>query len=109
MSAFGCRTAWKPKGKVEKITDWAKCGEIFPNMTDARIVAGGPITSDIFKCQLKAIDAKDYKVAPNGDQMAQLKAAFPDGVCDWTKPGIGQQAKLVPWAVFTDAGKYAGL
>ena len=52
------------------------------------------MTDDIFKCQLKPIDAADYKTAPNADQMAQLKAVFPDGVCDYSKPGVGQDAKL---------------
>ncbi len=92
-----------PKGKVEMSTDWAKCNEIFPIHSDARIAAGGPMTDDIFKCQLKPIDAADYKTAPNADQMAQLKATFPDGVCDWTKPGVGQQAKLETWHIFPAA------
>jgi hypothetical protein len=26
-------------------------------------------------------------------------AAFPDGVCDWSKPGVGQVA-AVPWLSF---------
>jgi hypothetical protein len=95
-----------PKGKVEKITDWTKCNEIFPMWSDARIAAGGPMTDDIFKCQLKPIDAKDYKVAPNAAQMAALKEAFPGGVCDYTKPGVGQDAKLMTWAKFTDYGRW---
>ena len=71
---------------------------MFPIHSDPRIAAGAPMTDDILKCQLKPIDAKDYKTAPTADQMAQLKAAFPDGVCDWTKPGVGQDAKLTTWA-----------
>jgi hypothetical protein len=70
------------------------------------MAAGGPPTSDVLKCQLKPIDAKDYKVAPNAAQMAALKEAFPDGVCDWTKPSVGQDAKLQTWAKFTDHGEW---
>ena len=29
-------------------------------------------------------------------QLARLQAAFPDGVCDWSKPGVGQQAAVSP-------------
>jgi hypothetical protein len=31
-------------------------------MDDPRYVAGGPIQANIYKCQLKPIDAADYKV-----------------------------------------------
>ncbi len=26
----------------------------------------------------------------SGGQLARLAAAFPSGVCDWSKPGVGQ-------------------
>jgi len=94
---------------VSKITDWAKCDQLFPFYSDSRIAAGGPPTDDIFKCQLKAIDVKDYKVAPTTDQMAQLQKAFPGGVCDYTKPGVGQDAKLTTWAAFKGDGTFVGL
>jgi hypothetical protein len=96
-------------GMVEKITDQAKCKEMFPSSSDPRIAAGAPMTDDVFKCQLKAIDAKDYKVAPSADQMAELKKIFPAGVCDYSKPGVGADQKMITWAVFTGDGKYAGL
>ncbi len=95
--------------KVEKVTDWDKCNQIFPKQTDPRIAAGGPMTDDVFKCQLKPIDMADYKTAPNADQLAQLKTVFADGVCDYSKPGVGNTGKIVTWAMFTDAGEYAGL
>ena len=97
------------RGKVDKVTDWAKCNQIFDERADARIAAGSPMTDDIFKCQLKPIDPADYKTAPTADQMAQLKAAFPDGVCDWTKPGVGQDAKLTTWPIFTREGEWTAL
>jgi hypothetical protein len=28
--------------------------------------------------------------------VARLDAVFADGVCDWTKPGVGQQAAISP-------------
>ncbi len=92
-----------------KITDQAKCDQLFPMYSDSRIAAGGPLLDDIFKCQLKPIDAKDYKTAPTADQLAQLQKVFPGGVCDYTKPGVGQDQKLTTWAVFKGDGSFVGL
>jgi hypothetical protein len=56
-----------------------------------RQVAGGPLTEDIFKCQLKALDLSDPAYAGlDMAQRARLQAVFPSGVCDWSRPGIGQ-------------------
>jgi hypothetical protein len=94
---------------IEKITDMARCNQIFPAYTHPRVAAGGPRAMDIFKCQLKPVSASDYKTAPTAEQMQKLQAAFPQGVCDWTKPGVGQDAKMVTWAIFKDAGQFVGL
>ncbi len=59
-----------------------------------RQVAGGPLSEDVFKCQLKPLDfgSSDYNgVVFTPDQQTRLAAVFPDGVCDWTLPGVGQQ------------------
>jgi hypothetical protein len=98
-----------PRGTVEKVTDWNRCEEIFPIHSDARMAAGGPATADIFKCQLKPIDPADYSMSLSADQTAQLQATFPDGVCDWTQPGVGQEAALAEWAIFTDHGTWRTL
>src|SRR5262249_48706538 len=60
-------------GEVKKVTDMAACAKTFPFSGDARLAAGAPASDDVFKCQLKAVDPKDYKVAPTADQLAQLK------------------------------------
>jgi hypothetical protein len=36
------------------------------------------------------------------DQLARLRKVFPMGVCDWSRPGIGQQ-RVVPWQAYQDA------
>jgi hypothetical protein len=62
--------------------------------------AGEPLTDDTAKCQLKAIDRTGY--FPNlftDAQWNQLQQAFPTGVCDYTKPGVNQQA-TVPWMTY---------
>jgi hypothetical protein len=60
-----------------------------------RVVSGGPLSEDIFKCQLKALDfaSADYAgVTFTAGQQTRLRAVFTDGVCDWSKPGVGQTA-----------------
>jgi len=60
-------------------------------------VAGGPLTENILKCQLKPLVFSDYPgVTFSVTQQARLQAAFPNGVCDWTKPGVGQQDPVSP-------------
>jgi RES domain-containing protein len=56
-----------------------------------RLVAGGPLSNDILKCQLKPIDYADYTVAFTDEEKRRLEAVFPLGVCDWSKPGVHQQ------------------
>jgi hypothetical protein len=53
---------------------------------------------NILKCQLKPLSPLDYgPTFPfDADQWARLQAAFPDGVCDWSRPGVGQQPAVSP-------------
>jgi hypothetical protein len=67
-----------------------KCNDLYPIHLTPRIVAGTPLADDVNKCQLKAVDPKDYKVAFTSTEMDQLKTAFSTGVCDYSKPGMGQ-------------------
>ena len=59
---------------LEKITDMARCNQLFPAYTHPRVAAGGPRASDIFKCQLKPVAASDYKTAPTAAQLQALQA-----------------------------------
>ncbi|HSC63895.1 MAG TPA: DUF6351 family protein [Caldimonas sp.] len=62
-----------------------------------RQVAGGSIRENILKCQLKPLNAADYPPATfTGTQFARLQAVFFSGVCDWSKPGVGQQEAISP-------------
>ena len=67
-----------------------RCNALYPNHKNPRLVAGGPITDDILKCQLKRIDARDYKVTLTAEDLTRLRQIFPGGVCDYTKPGVNQ-------------------
>ena len=75
----------------------SKCSELFPVYSAPRIEAGGPLAANIMKCQLKPIDAKDYKVPFSASDRTRLKAIFAGGVCDWSKPGV-EQTPVVTWA-----------
>ena len=66
-----------------------------------RQVAGGPLTEDIFKCQLRPIDWADSVYAGlDTAQRARLEAVFPGGVCDWSRPGVGQRTSP-GWVTFS--------
>jgi hypothetical protein len=54
---------------------------------------------NILKCQLRPLDRGEYDVAFTDDQWQRLQQAFPDGVCDYRKPGVGQQPS-VPWLTY---------
>ena len=70
-----------------------------------RQVAGGARTEDLLKCQLKPLDPAEYAPATvSAGQLARLQAVFPQGVCDWSKPGVGQQAPVSPLTFATGPG-----
>ena len=48
---------------------------------------------------MKPVSAGDYKVSFTPAQMTRMKKIFAGGVCDWSKPGIGQ-AGVVTWGSF---------
>ena len=55
------------------------------------------MSNDVLKCQLKPLDVAEYAPATlSAGQLARLQAVFPQGVCDWSKPGVGQQAPVSP-------------
>jgi hypothetical protein len=51
--------------------------------------AGRPLGSFALKCQLRPIDFGDYP-SMSAVRRARLQAMFPGGVCDWSKPGVGE-------------------
>ena len=81
------------------VTDMAQCDADPRLMKHAspRQVAGGPLAEDILKCQLKPLNASDYApVTFSATQLARLHAAFPEGVCNWSRPGVDQQEAISP-------------
>ena len=57
-----------------------------------RTIAGDSISSDIGACRLKPLRRVDYYPMPWTDsQWDRLQRAFPAGVCDWGRGGVGQR------------------
>lgn len=70
------------------------CTQRFPVYSTSRIEAGGPITGDVFKCELKSVEQAlqdgtygDWQ--PDTSQAERLREIFPQGVCDYSRPGVG--------------------
>jgi hypothetical protein len=67
-----------------------KCNALYPIHSEPRLVAGAPLTNDVMKCQLTPVNFADYKVPFTEAQKAKMKSVFATGVCDFSKPGVGQ-------------------
>jgi len=79
-----------------------RCNSLFPSFPSPRQVAGGPLANDIIKCQLKEPDPSDYAVAFTDVELARLGRIFPDGVCDWSRPGVEQRPLQGTWLSFPE-------
>ncbi len=77
-----------------------RCEQLYPSASFPREVAGEDVAADIAKCRLKQLDFADYRVKFTGVQRARLRAAFPGGVCDWSKPGVSQGPPDGVWQQF---------
>jgi hypothetical protein len=65
-----------------------------------RVQAGESITTDDQECQLKPLRRSDYyPVTFSEEQWSALQQTFPNGVCDFSKTGIGQQP-TIPWLTY---------
>jgi hypothetical protein len=57
-----------------------------------RQAAGGSLSENILKCRLTPLNSADYApIVFTPAQWGRLQAAFPEGVCDWDKRGVGQR------------------
>ena len=98
----GCLTRDAVPSKiVEKFERTSgKCAAIYPAPASPRFVAGGPITADVIKCQLRPVNQADYTKAFTPEQQARLSTVFPQGVCDWSRSGVEQQGLRGTWLSF---------
>ena len=76
------------------------CDAVVDLYASPRIEAGMPFTDDVMRCQRKPLRAADYLPAVfTPDQWAQLQQTYPDGVCDYSKPGV-DVTPTVPWLTY---------
>jgi hypothetical protein len=67
------------------------CNDLFSYFGDSRTAAGAPLADDIIKCSLQPLHRDAYPgITFTDGQWERLQASFPDGVCDWSRPGVGQ-------------------
>jgi hypothetical protein len=68
-----------------------QCNRIYPYFSQPQLQAGQALTRDVLKCTLKPINFAEYSVVFTAAEQAQLRSVFPNGVCDYSQPGISQQ------------------
>lgn len=72
--------------------------------TTPRGVAGQSGTYDDLNCPLKPLNRND-DYGPFGftdEQWGRLLATFPEGVCDYSRPGLDKQ-DTIPWLTYSDS------
>ncbi|TDE11470.1 DUF6351 family protein [Jiangella asiatica] len=91
----------QPREIVQPITpdNAGECGQLYPAHSTPRLVAGAPLTDDVVTCHRKDVEWSDYEVDFTPAERARLLEIFPSGVCDWSKPGVGQQPLSDTWQV----------
>ncbi|MDH5324931.1 MAG: tannase/feruloyl esterase family alpha/beta hydrolase [Gammaproteobacteria bacterium] len=88
---YSGNNAW---GDIFSKTSPSPCSARFPIYTTPRLEAGDELSGIRFKCALKPVDTalQDNTYAQvrfSPEQIIRLKKIFPEGVCDYTKPGLG--------------------
>jgi hypothetical protein len=84
--------------QATKVTDLTTCNadpKLKP-YASPRQAAGGPLAENVLKCQLRPVNDVEYGGRLDAGQLTRLKAVFSTGVCDWSKPGVGQQDAVGP-------------
>jgi uncharacterized tannase-like protein DUF6351 len=82
------------------------CNDLYPGYQFPRALAGMPLSNDIVACHLRKIGHADYKVMFTDEELAQLHRIFPQGVCDFTRPGIAQRVPLSTWITYIGVGRF---
>ncbi|WP_460236783.1 DUF6351 family protein [Aurantivibrio plasticivorans] len=93
------RTVWdgdwnnRPKGR---------CMQVYPRYKTSREVAGGPITSDVFKCHLQpvsvAMNSGVYGKVNMQPYLEELQTTFPDGVCNYALGDAGKPSDMLDFS-----------
>ncbi|HTX32474.1 MAG TPA: DUF6351 family protein [Solirubrobacteraceae bacterium] len=99
----------KPSTLTDRCTDGngndisqSVCQNVVQAYGTPRFGAGEPHTDDVLDCQLQPLNRASYLPVTFTDaQWQELEQAFPTGVCDYSKPGVGQ-GPTTPWMTYQD-------
>lgn len=80
-------------------TDLDRCEATYPHAREPRTMAGDGPSISTMKCQLKPLDRSAYPFTFTDEQWQRMQQAFPEGVCDFSKPGVGVQP-TVEWLTY---------
>jgi hypothetical protein len=78
-----------------------RCDAVYPYASEPRTVAGDGPTISTIKCGLRALVREEYPVRFTDEEWRRLSGAFPSGVCDFSKPGVGSRPTL-EWLSYRD-------
>jgi hypothetical protein len=78
------------------------CAALYPVGQDPRIASGESLSMSVLKCRLVPLRFTAYPVTFTPAEQAELRLAFPTGVCDYNLPGVGQRQPLAPWLSYGD-------
>jgi hypothetical protein len=93
----------KPVDLTDRCTDGAgtdipswECDAVVAAYGTPRMSAGMPQSDDILECHLQPLRKADYPVTFTAAQWSALEKTFPQGVCNYDRPGVDQKP-TVPW------------
>lgn len=96
-----------PVGIVEIAPEPSRCNAMFPASSFPRFEAGESIAGRALQCQFRPIAASDYAGyaernpdwtdATQASDLARIGQVFPEGVCDYSKPGVEEQPIAGTW------------
>ena len=78
------------------------CESAYPVYADPRMAAGQPLAQYALKCALAPINWSSYPARFTAAEKAELENAFPDGVCDYTRPGPREQPPVGTWLNYSN-------
>ena len=92
---------WTPSGSkiVEPQTyqGTGQCARLYPAHATPRMVAGGPLSSDVISCSLNAIDPRAYPRRLTPAQLKRLECDLSRGRLRLAAEGTNQRVLDGPW------------
>lgn len=82
-----------------------RCNRLYPPYASPRIVAGGPVSSDVVTCRLTRPVRSTYPEMSDA-QWSRLRTVFAGGVCDYDRRGVDQRPPDGTWLRFTAPGRW---